>query len=66
MYDMYSFWLFEFRFIYIFKCLYVVCYILKDCELIFKYERIGNDMKNKLLFKDCVSCFVVYLKVRFE
>lgn len=44
----------------------VVCYILKDCELIFKYERIGNDMKNKLLFKDCVSCFVVYLKVRFE
>ncbi|XP_065929628.1 vacuolar protein sorting-associated protein 41 homolog isoform X2 [Magallana gigas] len=34
----------------------------EDCEPTLKYERIGNDMKNKLLSKDCVSCLAVHSK----
>ncbi|XP_078322202.1 vacuolar protein sorting-associated protein 41 homolog isoform X2 [Crassostrea virginica] len=34
----------------------------EDCEPKLKYERIGNDLKNKLLSKDCVSCLAVHSK----
>ncbi|XP_048755315.1 vacuolar protein sorting-associated protein 41 homolog isoform X2 [Ostrea edulis] len=34
----------------------------EDSEPKLKYERIGNDLKNKLLSKDCVSCLAVHPK----
>ncbi|XP_061193823.1 vacuolar protein sorting-associated protein 41 homolog isoform X5 [Saccostrea echinata] len=34
----------------------------EDVEPKLKYERIGNDLKNKLLSKDCVSCLAVHPK----